>query len=110
MIEVSNKGDLESQLQKSKRILALFYASWCPFCRSFLPIFEKSYLKQRVNLVLRVKLDDYDNPLWDDYPIEAVPTVILFGKGKACRRLNGRLGYGLSEHQLEDWLEKERIS
>jgi thioredoxin-like negative regulator of GroEL len=107
MTEVSNKGDLENQLQKNKRVLALFYASWCPFCISFLPVFSKNPSKQGVNLVLRVKVDDYDNPLWDDYSIEAVPTVILFDEGKVCRRLDGRLGYGLSEQQLKEWLEKE---
>jgi len=37
--------------------------------------------------------------------IEAVPTFILFEEGKACKRLDGRLGYGLSEKQLEEWLQ-----
>ena len=95
MIEVSDKGDLWSHLQKSKRVLALFYASWCPFCVRFLPIFNKNSSKQDVDLVLRVKVDDYDNPLWNDYSIEAVPTVIFFDEGNISRRLDGRLGYGL---------------
>ena len=107
MIEVSKKGDLESQLHQSKRILALFYASWCPFCRSILPIFEKKSLKKGFNLVLRVKLDDYNNPIWDSFSIEAVPTVILFEEGKVCGRLDARLGYGLDGQQLKEWLEKE---
>jgi len=66
MIEVSNKSNLESQLKKSKRVLALFYASWCPFCRRFLPVFDKNYSKYGFNLALRVKVDDYDNPLWEE--------------------------------------------
>jgi len=107
MIEVSKKGDLESQLHQRKRILALFYASWCPFCRSILPIFEKKSLKKGFNLVLRVKLDDYNNPIWDSFSIEAVPTVILFEEGKVCGRLDARLGYGLDGQQLKEWLEKE---
>ena len=107
MIEVSNKSDLERQLKKSKRVLALFYASWCPFCRRFLPAFDKKYSKYSFNLVLRVKVDDDDNPLWEEYSIGAVPTVILFEEGQVCRRLNGRFGYGLSEKQFEDWLEEK---
>jgi thioredoxin 1 len=106
MIEVSNKCDLESQLKKSKRVLALFYASWCPYCRSFLPVFDKNAAKRGLNLALRVKVDDYDNPLWDEYSIGAVPTVILFDEGKVCRRLDGRFGYGLGEKQLKEWLER----
>jgi thioredoxin 1 len=108
MKEVCNKSDLESQLQKSKKILALFYASWCPFCRSFLPVFERTSSEQGVNLVLLVKVDDYDNPLWDEYSIEAVPTVILFNEGNVCKRLDARLGCGLSEQQLKQWLEREK--
>ena len=106
MIEVDNKGDLGRQLQRSRRVLALFYASWCPFCRKFLPIFDKQSSKQDVNLVLRVKVNDYDNPLWADYSIEAVPTVVLFNEGKIWRKLDGRFGYGLSEQQLKEWLKE----
>jgi len=107
MIEVSNKYDLESQLKKGKRVLALFYASWCPFCRNFLPAFDKNYSKYGFNLILRVKVDDDDNPLWEEYSIEAVPTVILFEKEKVCRRLDGRFGYGIGEIQYKAWLEGE---
>lgn len=108
MIEVSNKRDLESQLKGNKRVLALFYSSWCPYCRRFLPVFDKNVSSRGVNLVLRVRVDDYDNPLWDDYSIGAVPTVLLFEEGKVCRRLDGRYGLGLSETQFKEWLKEEK--
>jgi len=108
MNEVTNKHDLEIQLKKDKRVLTLFYASWCPFCRRFLPAFDKNYSKYCLNSVLRVKVDADDNPLWDEYSIGAVPTVILFEEGIVCRRLDGRYGYGLSEEQLEEWLNEEK--
>jgi thioredoxin 1 len=107
MIEVSNKYDLESQIRNSKSVLALFYASWCPFCRSFLPLFAKNASKSNFCTVLYVKIDDYDNPLWEEYSIEAVPTVILFEEGEVCRRLDGRLGYGISEREFKRWIEQE---
>jgi len=106
MIEVNDKRTLERQLKENKRVLALFYASWCPFCRSFLSVFDRNAAKQGFNLAIRVKVDDYDNPLWDEYCIEAVPTVILFEEGTVCMRLDGRLGRGLSEKQLNEWLER----
>ena len=105
MIEVNNKCDLENQLRKSRGVLALFYASWCPYCKSFLAIFDKTIMKRNFECALRVNVDDYDNPLWEDYSIEAVPTVILFDEGRVCRRLDGRFGEGLSEKQLGEWLE-----
>jgi thioredoxin 1 len=107
MIEVSSKHDLDSQIANSKRVLALFYASWCPFCRSFLPLFTKNASKSDSRMILYVKIDDYDNPLWDEYSIEAVPTVIFFEEGKVCRRLDGRLGYGVSEEEFKHWIKKE---
>ena len=105
MLEVSDKSGLERQLKKSKRVLALFCASWCPYCRSLLAVFDKNAAKGGFNLALRVKVDDYDNPLWDDYSIRAVPTVILFEESKVHQRLDGRFGQGLSERQLKEWLD-----
>lgn len=109
MIEVSCKRDLETHLRKNRKILALFYSSWCPYCRRFLPVFLNITSKQGVGVLLRVKVDDYDNPLWEEYSVEAVPTVILFEQGEVRRRLDGRGGYGLSEPQFKEWLEKERV-
>jgi thioredoxin 1 len=106
MIEVSSKRDLEGQLKDNKRVLALFYASWCPYCRRFLPIFDRNVSSRDFNLVLRVRVDEYDNPLWDEFSLMVVPTVVLFEGGKVCRRLDGRFGYGLSEKQLKEWLEE----
>jgi thioredoxin 1 len=106
MIEVNNKNGLDSQLKRNKMVLALFYASWCPYCRRFLPIFDRAVVKWGFASVLRVNVDDYDNSLWDGYCIDAVPTVILFNEGKVCRRLDGIFGEGLSAKQLDDWLKK----
>jgi hypothetical protein len=53
-----------------------------------------------------MKVDDYGNPLWEEYFLNAISTVILFDEGKVCRRLDGRLGEGLSEKQFKEWLEK----
>ena len=66
---------------------------------------EKSPTSDKTSVV-HVLLDDYDNPLWDDYSIGAVPTIILFEDGEVCSRLDGRLGFGLSGTQFQSWLEE----
>ena len=110
MIELDNKQDLNSQLKANGKVLALFYASWCPYCIGFVPVFDKKAANLSVGSVIHVLLDDYDNPLWDDYAIEAVPTVIFFENGKVCRRLDGKNGEGLNEKQLVGWLKEFNAS
>jgi thioredoxin len=110
MIEVDNKQDLDNQLETNEKVLALFYASWCPYCMRFVPFFNKKIVNFDFGSVIHVLLDDYDNPLWDDYSIEAVPTLIFFEKGKVSGRLDGKSGVGLSEKQLTIWLEEVKKS
>jgi len=103
MREVDNEDDLAGILKTSQRVFVLFYASWCPFCIRFLPIFEE-YSRKSSDEFLRVRIDDEMNPLWEKYGVMVVPTVVLF-EGGVQRRLDGVLGSGLSEEQLENFLE-----
>lgn len=104
MIKVNSKKDLASELKKSKKVLALFYASWCPYCVRFVPTFDKKAASLGFENVVHVLLDDYDNPLWDDFDVPAVPTIIFFEAGKVCKRLDGKLGRGLSEGEFKTWI------
>lgn len=106
MIKVNNKKDFEKELNSSQKVLAFFYANWCPYCRAFVPVFNKDVGNFREGTIMHVILDDYDNPIWEDYDIEAVPTVILFEKGKVCKRLDGKFGVGLKEKQFTTWLNE----
>jgi thioredoxin 1 len=106
MIEVSSKSELASQLKANEKVVGLFYASWCPFCRMFLTVFEKYAQKTGSKVFLRINVDDEENPLWEEYDLEAVPLVILFEKEQVRRRLDCQLGSGLNEDQLSVWLQK----
>jgi thioredoxin 1 len=102
----NNKQELEEHVKPHKRVLVLFCASWCPFCRDFFPSFDRVVAELAFDRTMRVYIDDDDNPLWEDYSIEAVPTTILFENGTAKRRLDARLGFGLSEKAFSDWIKK----
>ncbi|MGA2387045.1 MAG: thioredoxin family protein [Candidatus Bathyarchaeia archaeon] len=106
MTDVDNGEDLNVQLKKNERVLAFFYASWCPYCNAFVPVFNKKISGFSSAVVIHVLLDDFDNPLWDEYGIDAIPTVIYFEKGKVSRRLDGAFGVGLKEKQFTAWLEE----
>jgi len=92
------KVDLEDILKTKKRVFVLFYASWCSFCRAFLPIYDK-YSERQPETFLSVKIDDRED-LMDRYSVEIVPTVLFFENGRIKTRCDGEAGIGLSEEHL----------
>ena len=108
MTKVYNQEDLNRELKKTKTVLALFYSTWCPYCLKFLPVFNKKVPSLGFKDIVHVILDDYDDPLWEVYGIPAVPTIILFNNGKICKRLDARLGRGLSEERFLEWIDEVR--
>lgn len=106
MIEVTDKKGFTAQLLQKERVVALFYASWCPFCRGFISTFNKYAQREGATpIFLKVRIDEDENPLWEDYSLEAVPSVIYFEKGQVSRRLDCKLGSGLDEKQFKKWLQ-----
>jgi thiol-disulfide isomerase/thioredoxin len=89
-------GNLDSE----ERVFVLFYASWCPFSRDFLPIFEEFAKKNRC---VKVIVDDNEDELCEKYKIEYYPTVILFKRGKAVKRIDAKPHVGLRKEELEEF-------
>jgi len=78
-----NQGELASATS-GKNSLIFFYTDWCYYCKSFIPINENSIKNLNDNTVLfgGVKLNEDENPFWNKYGINAVPTLIAFSKNK----------------------------
>lgn len=93
---------LKETLKTANKLCVLFYASWCPFSREFLPVFEKHAEKIKNNCC-RVMTDQAEE-CEDEYDIDIVPTVIFFKNGKVSKRLDGTPGRGLTEKQLLEML------
>jgi thiol-disulfide isomerase/thioredoxin len=104
----TSRPDLLESIRPYRSVLILFCTSWCPFCRDFFPKFDRIVPRDSFEKILRVYIDDDNNPLWDDYSLEAVPSAIIFKYGKEVERLDARLGYGLSEKTFREWLAKTR--
>lgn len=49
---VKSDRDLREILRNKDRVIALFHASWCPFCVKFLPIFKKHAEKEGRHFVI----------------------------------------------------------
>jgi len=101
-------ADFEGSALKTARSLAVvFTASWCPFCSDFTPMF-KSTLTENQLPYGSVDLTSYNNPLWETFQIEVVPTVVIFENGKVTYRVDGVYGRGLPQRVVNDVVHELR--
>ena len=101
-------NQFEDILSSQEKTLVMFYADWCPFCRKFKPIFEASAnsLTNSQQKFFESNIDDDNNPLWERFSIEAVPTIIAFEKGKIFSRRDSKMGIGLVKSDLDSILKE----
>ena len=93
-------------LNYGKKTLVLFYASWCPYCSNFKPIFEATNTNDAKKIAAIV--DEDENPLWDRFNIQAVPTMIAFEKGNIITRRDAKKHVGLTKDDMES-ITKELV-
>ena len=100
-VMVDDVQGLSDTLKAKERVIALFYASWCPFCVDFLPVFQKCAEGEGLGFLV---VQDDQETMGDRYSVEVVPTVLFFEKGKVAKRLDGVLGVGLNENKLTEFI------
>jgi thiol-disulfide isomerase/thioredoxin len=104
-VESKKKSIFHDRIDNKDKAFVLFYATWCPFSRAFLPTFEE-YSKSNPDECLSVIVDE-EPDLCEEYGIEYYPTVLMFKKGKVHKRLDAEPHVGLSKKQLKDLTEKQ---
>ena len=92
--------DFDSRVIASESpLVVLFEAEWCPFCTQFRGILERRV--DNIDIpVVAVRLNDYDNPLWERFSIGAVPTLAMFENGAMVFRIDSPLGIGLDDSDV----------
>ncbi len=86
-------------LVDNKKTVVLFYATWCPYCANFKPTFESAKI-ETANKIGAI-IDEDENPLWDRFNIQAVPTMIVFQNGKIVSRRDARKHVGLTKSDMD---------
>jgi hypothetical protein len=51
-------------------------------------------------------ITDDENPMWEKYQVEAVPTLLVFKNGKEISRRDAILGVGLTEEDIISLLKE----
>jgi thioredoxin 1 len=100
-------NQFDNLISSGEKAVVMFYADWCPFCQRFKPIFESTAPRPATNYkIYEAKVNDDDNPLWDRFSINAVPTIIAFNKGNIVSRRDAKSGVGLSKSDFDSLLDE----
>jgi len=84
-------------------VLVDFWATWCPPCKFMNPIIaETAEHQQGVLKVAKVDVDD-NQELAAEYNIRAIPTLMIFHRGKVIAQYEG----AMREAALNDWLQNQ---
>ena len=100
-----DKDSIHVQMKARDATLVLFRADWCPYCRKFKPVFDSYEGKVKVRMAEAVINDD-ENPMWDEFNVMVVPSLVAFRSGKEIARRNGKPARGLSQEDLDSILEE----
>ena len=104
MEQLTDKS-MEGFISKPMAGIVLFRADWCPFCRKFKPVFDSYEGRTKARMAEAVVNED-ENPLWDRFNIQVIPTMIAFKDGKVTARTDGIAGRGLDEADMKGLISK----
>ena len=89
--EIDSVSSFRNLLSASEVIVADFYATWCPPCKTLAPLLhslaEDPQWKGKVTFV-RVDIDQFTE-LAEEYDVGGIPDVRFFYKGKMINKIIG---------------------
>jgi len=101
-----NDSNFSEEISKSEApVLVDFWAEWCPPCRIMAPVVEELAEKYAGKLVVAKVNVDESPGIARKYYIRAIPTFIIFVKGKPVERIVGAVGKEGLERVVKKYLK-----
>lgn len=100
-----NDGNFEQEVLKSEvPALVDFWAPWCGPCQMMGPILEEAAAEWEGKIkVCKLNVDE-SMSVARDYQIQSIPTMILFDKGEAAKKIIGARPKKAFAEEFETWL------
>lgn len=97
--EISLKK-LQTYLKNQEELTVYFYQTSCSHCKKVTPIVIPMAQKLKIDLKL-INLENYSETGWDEFNIDATPTIVHFKNGREDKRIVGEL----TEKAYELWFK-----
>lgn len=93
--------ELEKKLKNKENVIVYFFSSTCPHCKRTTPILMPLAKEMKVDIV-QYNLLEFEEG-WDQYHIEATPTLVHFVSGKEADRVVGYQNEDVFRGILSKW-------
>lgn len=80
--------EYDEVIRDNQCVVVKYWASWCPPCRAFTPIFEKAS-EERPDIVFASVDVDREPNVSARNDVASIPTVIMYRNGEQVNRLTG---------------------
>ena len=103
MATVTMTRETHDETVRDGIVLIDFWATWCPPCKQFAPVFERSSEKHEDYVYAKVDTDDQQE-LASMYGVTSIPTLVIYRDGIP---VFGQPG-AMPERMLEDVIDQVR--
>lgn len=87
-IDIKQNFEWDSQLSSKNLVAVDFWAPWCPYCSTFMPVFEAVALEYSQIRFVKVNVDELPD-IASRYGIKGIPVVKFFCEGKEMAEVGG---------------------